>query len=301
MVREFSRKSTIVFQPNRQEIKKQRSIHQKLFFGALFLIILLSVFYGLFFLPFLRFNKLEIVLDNPFASVLLLEQAQNRVQEFFTKRYFFIKRDNMLIFSEKEIRNLLFADFPEISNIKIDKNLGDRSLKIYLSKREIAAIWCKTNPLSVLSADLNIEIKDEQNKEEIKNCFYVDKNGIIFKEAPLTFGALIILIKDFSEKEILVGQKIAEPKLIKFMSDFKNLTMDNTQFTVNEFIIGETDSQLKAISAEGWRIIFNDTQTAETQSLIIKKILEDEIKNKRKDLEYIDLRLENKVYYKFHD
>ncbi|HCB36523.1 TPA: hypothetical protein DEP31_03630 [Candidatus Azambacteria bacterium] len=138
-------------------------------------------------------------------------------------------------------------------------------------------------------------------KEEIKKCFYVDGEGVVFEEAPLTFGALIVLVKDFSGDEISLGARIAEPKFIEFILDARDWLAKNSDVSLAEFSIDKEDRQLRGLTSEEWQIVFNESQTAAEQGFIIKKVLEQEIKDKRRDLEYFDLRIENRIYYKYRN
>lgn len=321
MVQEFPQKSKILFRPKRLE-KKQRSKHKKIIFGALFLIILAGAIYFFFFSAIFQIKKAGVIASEKNISADLVAQVQNSVREFFQTRFFFVRRDNLFVFQENELKDYLISKFPEISDAKIErsseKNPVEREIKVHLMKREMAAIWCGAD-LAPAAADEFKPVEEEnfepptsaaviipdseevRPKEEIKDCFYVDREGVVFEEAPLTFGALIVLVKDFSGDEISLGAKIAEPKTVKFILDVRDWLAKNSDVSLAEFSIDKEDRQLRGLTAEGWQIVFNESQTAAEQGFIVKKVLEEEIKDKRQGLEYIDLRIENRVYYKFKE
>ena len=321
MAQEFSQKSKILFRPKRLE-KKQRSKHKKIIFGVLFLIIFAGAIYFFFFSPTFQIKNALIIASEKNISADLVAQVQNSVRDFFQMRFFFVRRDNLFVFQENELKDYLISKFPEISDAKIErsseKNLAEREIKIYLTKREMAAIWCETDLASAATGELKpveeenfepvtstaatiSESEAVRPKEEIKKCFYVDGEGVVFEEAPLTFGALIVLVKDFSGDEISLGARIAEPKFIEFILDARDWLAKNSDVSLAEFSIDKEDRQLRGLTSEEWQIVFNESQTAAEQGFIIKKVLEQEIKDKRRDLEYFDLRIENRIYYKYRN
>lgn len=277
--------------------------------------------YFFFFSSIFQIKKAGVIASEKNISPDLVAQVQKATEDFFKTRYFFVRKDNLFIFQENELKDYLISKFPEISDVKIEKssekNPSEREIKVYLVKRDMAAIWCEADLASPVKADefkpveeenfesttsaaaLISDSEEDRAKEEIKNCFYVDREGVIFEEAPLTFGALIVLVKDFSGDEIFLGAKIAGPKSIEFILEVRDWMAKNSDVSLSEFSIDKEDRQLRGLTAEGWQIVFNDSQTAADQGFIIKKILEQEIKDKRRDLEYVDLRIENRIYYKY--
>lgn len=325
MAQEFSQKSKILFRPKRLE-KKQRSKRKKIIFGALFLIISAGAIYFFFFSSTFQIKNAGVIASEKNISADMVAQVQDSVRDFFQTSFFFVRRDNLFVFQENELKDYLISKFPEISDAKIErsseKNPAEREIKIYLTKREMAAIWCETDlaPAALSAAPSDEKPVEEENfesatsaaalisdleearpKEEIKKCFYVDGEGVVFEEAPLTFGALIVLLKDFSGDEISLGAKISEPKFIEFILDVRDWLAKNSDVSLAEFSIDKEDRQLRGLTSDGWQIVFNESQTAAEQGFIVKKILEQEIKDKRRDLEYVDLRIENRIYYKYRN
>lgn len=119
-------------------------------------------------------------------------------------------------------------------------------------------------------------------------CFYLSKDGLLLDETPELKGSLITLIK---------SQEIPRPDLLNYLSNIKEQFENQANIKIQE--ISLDDSSIKAITSEGWQIIFEQQSSPEKLALILTNILNKEIKEKRKNLEYIYLRLENRAYYKF--
>lgn len=148
----------------------------------------------------------------------------------------------------------------------------------------------------------NSPISDSQPLENFvfcpkDKCFYFSKDGLLLDEAPELRGSLITLIR---------SQEIPSPDLLNYLSDIKERFESRANVKIQE--INLTD-YIKVITDEGWQIMLEQQGSPERLALILTNILEKEIsakggsasggKEKRKNLEYVNLRLENRAYYKF--
>ena len=129
-------------------------------------------------------------------------------------------------------------------------------------------------------------------------CFYFDVEGIIFKEAPQTSGSLITLINDFSQRSFSLGEQILGRDLINSMVLIKEELFSKMDLRVLSFDIAAYPADdLKAITNEDWYMMFSLKRDIKSQLSALKAALDEKIQN-RIDLQYIDLRIENRVYYK---
>jgi len=196
---------------------------------------------------------------------------------------------NIFLATENRIRNDLLKKIPLISELEVKRNLIERKIEISLKEKEDFAIVCRTEKIK------NKEVEIDQTK----NCFYLDNKGIIFKEAPQTSGSLIILIKDYSNRDYKIGEKIFEEKIINFISETKEFLLSEIKLQVLDFdILSFPPDDMRAITSEGWYILFNLQKNAADQLSALKAVLDEKVKEGRKNLQYIDLRIENRVYYK---
>ncbi len=196
-----------------------------------------------------------------------------------------IKQTNIFFVSEKEIKNRLSAAFPKIAEAKIEKNILQRTIKITVTERERVGITCKAERMGGAGEEL------------IKNCFYFDKSGTIFENAPQTSGSLMLFVKDFSPTELVLGNEILKSSVIASMSEIKNgLSLPNNGISFFEINI-LPPKEIKAVTSRGWYIFFDLTGDIIKQIAILKAALKEKISNVD-NLEYIDLRIENRIYYK---
>ena len=189
---------------------------------------------------------------------------------------------NLFILSKNDIKATLSAAFPAITDIKVEKELFN-SLAIRFEKRIPVGLWCHPSG----------------GQPSVDNCYYFDKEGIIFKEAPLTEGGLILKITDSSRKGVSLGEKTISAEQLKFMIDFNEKITENGGIKVTEFKIGpSTEFDLTALTANNWLIYLDQKQNPALAANNLFTILSEVIKNKISNLEYIDLRIPTRIFYK---
>ncbi len=149
-----------------------------------------------------------------------------------------------------------------------------------IKKYEQIGIFCKENSL-------------QENK-----CFYVDKQGVIFEDAPRTSGGLVLLIKDYSDKEIKLYDQVLNLETINMITEIKNYLSSEIGLSAVSFDIDSYPvNKLRVVTNESWYVLFGLKQEIKKQLLSLKVVLDEKIED-RMSLQYIDLRIENRIYYK---
>jgi len=240
--------------------KKNRYGKKILALAIIFLFLLLAA--GIALSPMLKAKEINIYGNKEIDS----EEIKNNIQSI-----------NILLMTTNGLKNKLLKNFPKISAIEIRKNILKRTIAVTITERKGLGIICKEN---------------------IGNCFYIDKNGVIFEDAPQTSGSLILLIKDSSSEDFSLGKKILEEQIVGSIADFKEGLFSLTNIKINWFeIYIHPPKESKVITSEGWYLLLDLTRDIKKQLSILKTALDEKIKD-RKNLEYIDLRIENRIYYK---
>jgi hypothetical protein len=241
--------------------RKRKRYGKKIFALAIIFLFLLLVA-GIVLSPILKAKEINVYGNKEIDS----EEIKNDIQSI-----------NILLMTSNGLKNKLLKNFPKISTVEIRKNILKRTIAVTITEREGLGIICKENT---------------------GNCFYVDKNGIIFEDAPQTSGSLVLLIKDSSLEEFSLGKKILEEQIITSIADFRENLFSQTNIKINWFEIStHPPKESKIITSEGWYLLLDLTRDTQKQLSILKTALDEKIKN-RENLEYIDLRIENRIYYK---
>ncbi|MBI5079417.1 hypothetical protein HZB06_01970, partial [Candidatus Wolfebacteria bacterium] len=160
---------------------------------------------------------------------------------------------------------------PQIAELKIEKYYFNRLIKISVKEREKFGIWCQET-----------------------RCWWFDKNGVIFLEAPSMEGGLINKINDFSGRPLELGDKILEEKflsnLLKIFEIIEKSDLKIKSLRLEDIALQEVIADLPPLPKIYFSLRIDPSFTLAA--------LEAMKKNGLGKIEYIDLRTENRAYYK---
>ena len=185
-----------------------------------------------------------------------------------------IPQDRIFSFPIKNARENLYSQFGRLSYVEIERNFPDKIL-IKVEERKPVAVLC-------LSVD--------------KECFFIDKTSFVFESAP--FFSSGVFVKFFDERDLRLGQRefLLEEEIFEKLLSFKKRLESN--FQVIEIHLKDKDV-CEFYMQDGWRLIFNEKDDLDLvygNFMVFFKEIMDEYSNK--NIEYIDLRFGNKVFYK---
>lgn len=259
----------------RQRKKRRRLLKLKIYGGIfLFFILAVGAAYLVVYSPLFQIKQItadgkevdgkEIIenLKNFFAS-------QSKITSF-------LRANNILIWDNKKIAE--FPKNPKIAEITIEKDYFERQIKINIKERERFGVWCPSPFVD--------------NASTGEGCFWFDKNGVIFSEAPQTEGNLINKVDDFSGRSLKLGESVLAEKF------FSNL------LKIFE-VLEKTGLGIKSLKLE--KLEFQEIITESSPKIYFSLRIDpgftlaaiESIKNLGLEkIGYIDLRVENRVYYK---
>lgn len=230
-----------------------------------------ALVYFIFFSPVFKIEKIEITGDDHIA-----QQAESQIQQELNKKtLFFIKKDNLFLFNANLVSKQIAQTFPELKNAVLEKHFPG-SIFLALEKRA---------PVAILGF----------NASSSDNYFLIDEKGIVFQEYNQTSSSSLPLIISQDGQVNQLSQQAIDEATLKTILQI-NTSLNNLNLTARYFLLFE--NQLTAYLEEGWKIQFNLASDIDLTITKLKLLLEKEITpEKRKTLEYIDLRF-SKAYYK---
>lgn len=189
------------------------------------------------------------------------------------------EKQGPLFLDSAELVEALKAQFSIINNAEIGRNFWKRALEIQIEERENWAVWCGTDPINT----------------EKERCFYIDEEGIIFKESPQFSGQLFLKIKDGRAYEFKEGSRVIDENFFKNLRNFLGHLESSSKISVKSIEIND--------GPEFWLYsdfkIIVDPQTDFERALEnIALFLDSAEKEKVGQIEYIDLRFKDKIFYK---
>ena len=254
----------------------------------------LKIFWWIFFLAFVGvagyvflFSGVLNILSIEFSPTEKIDSRMlsGRLDKLLEEKYLnIIPKNNLLLLKESYLSSLFTREFGMVKKIKIIKKFPDK-IRIAVEER---------NPVLVLENSEGRFILDDEGNAYPYGFF--DSSG-------LDPAGLPVLKEEKSEMAFSFNNG-AGTDYLKFifgvkdkLEKFLDIPVEKNM-TATKIISGDVVFKTQ----EGWQLQFNKSVAIDKEIEMLRIVLEEKIgKNKRKDLEYIDLRIDNKVYYKFKD
>jgi cell division septal protein FtsQ len=241
-----------------------------LFFGV--------VVYVFLFSSFVKIQKVDVVgLDE-----LSRTEVESVVSESYSGKYLGIfPKNGFFLFPSKKMEDILRDRFRKIRNIDIRRTFPN-GVSVEIVERKSLLVWCSGGP-----------------------CYLIDENGLAYMGADFSSPDIaqnhLIKIVDTSAKPVALGANLFSKEFIDFLL---RAVVELPQKSGIE--LGEECStpsrlagEMSFYSPEGVRISLSTElpldQTMKNLEIFMRKQLSED---ERKNIEYLDLRFENRVFYK---
>lgn len=254
---------------NKRTKERKKSV---VFWLASIVVISGITLYVLLFARFFRIKEINVEAGERISS----DSVKAATREFLGQKTLKIfLKNNYFIFSSTQAQEFLKNKFSEIKNVEVAKNIYG-AVTIKIQERNGIMLYCRDN-----------------------KCYEMDEDGIIFEEAPQIYGGTEACLRDDSARDIKLKDNVIEPKMAEFLLLTKKLLQERSNLNLVYFEINNYPPiDIWAITSENWKIIFDINREPENQVEALRLVLEEKIKDQRNALEYVDLRVENRVYYK---
>lgn len=260
-------------------LRQKRAHKQKkrlILYSSFFISVFIGLFYVLFFSGYCDVRGIAV----SGTETIQTDAVRVVVADAFTKRSLFIfSNKNFLFFPAHETARAVKERFPSIDSIDVSRKIWGARVVVAIVERKPVGIVC--------------------GKKEQDACMYFDTGGVVFAVAPRIVGASVLRIEEESLGDItgFPVQKYSADA-VGFVTLTKKHVSEKAGITVETFVFLNEYGDVEARTQEGFLILFSMKQDAELQAQILKNLLAAEIKDQAPNLEYIDLRVENRAYYK---
>ena len=232
---------------------------------TIFVLIVVVGAWSFFWLPYFRISNVEI--NDPLVNKREVEEKLGLSLSSLTQ--FFLPKNNFFLFPSKIAEEVILESGLGVA--EVEKKFPN---KISIDFKEV-----KPKFLYCLSEE----------------CFYLDKNGILYETAPF-FSDSPLPILEFVEKQkkIKLGEALLPKNEIEFFLNFiEEIKQQNLYIKKIEL-----ENDIKLAINEGWKLMLvfgekNYKNITEKLFLLFERKIKD-----RSRLEYIDMRFENKAFYK---
>lgn len=224
-------------------------------------------------------------------SVVLSKDIKTEISKLLVGNYFWIfPKNDIFIYPKQQIKKDILKTFSRIDKVEI-KMADLNTIDVVVNERVPFALWCGNSLY-------------ETGRTILDKCYFLDKNGFIFIQAP-DFSGNVYFEFYGVVKNGNVGQQFLPKKEFERIISFKDLLI-NANIKVNKFLIDKNngDYTFYLNNKDKTEIFFNKSEDFNKmfynlKSAINTKTSDTGEKNIFKNLKYIDLRFKDKVLFKF--
>lgn len=261
-------------------IKKKKPFYKKKGFWVFVLCfsVFAALFYFLLFAQTFQIKELQLSGNKKVSGEELREIVETEIE---TKVIFSTK--TIFLVNPSKIQKSVLEKFPQIAEAKTRRKLPN-ILILEIQERIPFANVCQVLP------NFASETLGGQDAEQ---CFKVDKNGIVFEEGKEE-NALTVY---FPEGGIVLGKSLVREKYLQSMMEIRKRLKENLEIEIEKFTL--SGERLDAKTAQGFEIYFDLEGDVPDQLVNLELTLQEKISpEERGNLQYIDLRFGNRVYFK---
>lgn len=191
--------------------------------------------------------------------------------------FIFPKNHRFSFKNNEELSQLIQKRFPRIEKTVITRNYKNRAISITVTERREVITWC-------------IVANDK------RHCFWLNNEGIVIGKALDSRGTLIPVVTDKTNETVFLGRRLIDAEklknLMKATEIFSGFNWALKEIIINDVLL--TDATI--IINSGQKIFINLLRSPEIEG---RPVLDEIVfSGKWPRVEYIDLRVEGKGFYK---
>ena len=195
-----------------------------------------------------------------------------------------IQKNIFLFISKKRSVDFLENNFKKIRSATISKKFPD-SISINIDERKAVLVWCSG-----------------------ENCFLIDENGTAYNVADFNSPEIsqnhLLRINDMSLRDVSIGEKVISSAYEQYIISIKDalkginqkISESDDAYSTPSNVADEIDVRTDKDTQIYFSTEFSLDSAIHTLDVVLKKEISED---KLKSVEYIDLRSEGRVFYKF--
>lgn len=181
--------------------------------------------------------------------------------------YLHIKR-NIIFFDGNGLEADLLSQNPVLKNVRTGKK-PPHQLTIDILERKSAGIWCANN-----------------------ECRYFDEEMQTWGPAARSSGFLLLTVEDKRQRGVFNIDK-------EFFGAINEVVADLSQSTIKSIVIPENSfDEFRIYTDKDFYLVFSLDMSIKEQLEVLKMFLEEKSKDPNFHPQYIDTRIEGRIYYK---
>jgi cell division septal protein FtsQ len=208
-----------------------------------------------------------------FLDPAILETEARASLEGFV--FWIVPRDSIFILSSHGLGEAMKQKYPSIAAIEVSKRFPAR-LDIQVRERSLWGISCVTGG---------------------EVCAYIDRDGELYDTLAEVRGWIVPMI--YRAPGVSSPERISPELMSRYTEAVESLLPSEVRILWMSEATSTPD--LRFGTAEGWEIIVPEARPVSEWALLLQSILAEEVRARRAELEYVDIRFGNKVFYRFRE
>lgn len=255
------------------KIKRKKPFYKKkIFLFSLFLIFLFFLNYFFLFSYFFQIKEFKIL----GAEKIKEEDLENFLEKKIKKEILIFNTKSIFLINLKDFKEEMLNIFPQIEEVSFKRKFPD-IIEVIIKERKPIAFYHQ---------------KDEY--------FLIDRFGIIFEKINIEENSNFFTIEKENQKESKLGEMVISPETIKKILEIeeglKKLNLECKLFKI------PSEERINAQTNKGFEIYFTLSEKISVQLFYLQVLLKEKISEEKiEDLEYIDLRFGNRIFFKYKD
>lgn len=218
-------------------------------------------------------------------SLISEEDFHKTVEEALSERYVgFIPRNTFFLVRPKSLERLLHERYPLIREVDVRRTFPN-VLKIVVRERDTLVLWCSEGACA--------HILEDGSTQLVTPLYQAEENQ-----------TRTLVLMDESEEPLRFGLDVFESDFISLILGLREQMRSRFDIAIEPAIglVSRFANELRIKTTDGWEIYFSTKASAEASLDALALLLDGEIPKERwKDLLYIDLRTENRIFYRYQD
>jgi cell division septal protein FtsQ len=237
------------------------------------------------YLPRYTISQIEVTGTHEIDASLIKNYAEEHIK---LRMYGFISHANIFLYNTKSLAHDMEKSFSRIKSANVSRKYYlATAIVVNVEERQPYALWCKNaeHPMPYISSD----------------CYLLDDQGFIFAQMPDGYNASstqsgYVFAGGAATSSDTIGQIGMHGHLTGIITLLQALSAEG--FTPHGASI-DTESDFSVPLSQGFYIKASFGEDADTLAKNLQLILSsDALKTKTDQLEYVDLRFGNRVYFK---
>lgn len=262
----------------------------------------LLVLYGLFFVaqwfvlhsPVFRVDSVVVTGNSSVASSDIIALAEASADPRDHPLRASLTFSNMLLWPDS-IASGDLAMIPQLASATISKDYFSHTITITATERSPIGVWCFSAPPGAATTAEGSDVASTTAFNADAPCYWFDDTGTIFQKADDTQGSLVSVVYDTAQSPRGLNEKVLSdeflPNLLSVMNVLQESGLQVRAIELNDLALAEVD----VLTVNGPTIYFSLQFPSDEYLPVIQKLM---LQPNFDDLQYIDCRTENRLFYK---